>query len=118
MVDGRFVLKITDYGYNEVLESQRFPYVEPPAEGKVYCEPFLIVSMHFHNLFSYKACQCIFLTPIDLLWTAPEILRGSYPGLHGTHPGDVYSFSIIMQEVVMRGPPFCMMEQSFDGKVT
>ncbi|XP_021333059.1 retinal guanylyl cyclase 2 isoform X1 [Danio rerio] len=82
VVDGRFVLKITDYGYNEVLESQRFPYIEPPAE--------------------------------DLLWTAPEILRGSYPGLHGTHSGDVYSFSIIMQEVVMRGPPFCMLENTFD----
>uniref|UniRef100_A0A672T3S9 Guanylate cyclase n=1 Tax=Sinocyclocheilus grahami TaxID=75366 RepID=A0A672T3S9_SINGR len=82
VVDGRFVLKITDYGYNEVLEAQRFPYVEPPAEA--------------------------------LLWTAPEILRGPYPGLYGSHPGDVYSFSIIMQEVVMRGPPFCMLENSFD----
>uniref|UniRef100_A0A9J8CKG2 Guanylate cyclase n=1 Tax=Cyprinus carpio carpio TaxID=630221 RepID=A0A9J8CKG2_CYPCA len=82
VVDGRFVLKITDYGYNEVLEAQRFPYVEPPAE--------------------------------TLLWTAPEILRGPYPGLYGSHPGDVYSFSIIMQEVVMRGPPYCMLENSFD----
>uniref|UniRef100_A0A8C1G1R6 Guanylate cyclase n=1 Tax=Cyprinus carpio TaxID=7962 RepID=A0A8C1G1R6_CYPCA len=82
VVDGRFVLKITDYGYNEVLEAQRFPYVEPPAE--------------------------------TLLWTAPEILRGPYPGLYGSHPGDVYSFSIIMQEVVMRGTPFCMLEYSFD----
>lgn len=34
VVDGRFVLKVTDYGYNEVLEAQKFPYVEPPAEGK------------------------------------------------------------------------------------
>ncbi|XP_055066934.2 retinal guanylyl cyclase 2 isoform X2 [Misgurnus anguillicaudatus] len=82
VVDGRFVLKITDYGYNEVLEAQKFPYVEPPAE--------------------------------DLLWTAPEILRGGYPGLYGSLPGDVYSFSIIMQEVVMRGPPYCTLELSYD----
>uniref|UniRef100_A0A3B4DIA7 Guanylate cyclase n=1 Tax=Pygocentrus nattereri TaxID=42514 RepID=A0A3B4DIA7_PYGNA len=80
VVDGRFVLKVTDYGYNEVLEAQKFPYVRPPAE--------------------------------ELLWTAPEILRGSFPGLSGTLPGDVYSFSIVMQEVVVRGPPFCMLEQS------
>ncbi|XP_036404361.1 retinal guanylyl cyclase 2 [Megalops cyprinoides] len=80
VVDGRFVLKVTDYGYNEVLDAQKFPYVEPPAE--------------------------------ELLWTAPEILRGSYPGLYGTLPGDVYSFAIIVQEVVMRGPPFCMLELS------
>ncbi|XP_058481237.1 retinal guanylyl cyclase 2 isoform X2 [Solea solea] len=78
VVDGRFVLKITDYSYNEVLESQRFPYIEPPAE--------------------------------ELLWTAPEILRAGHAGLHGTLPGDVFSFAIIMQEVVIRGPPYCMMD--------
>lgn len=33
VVDGRFVLKVTDYGYNEVLESQRFPYTEARPEG-------------------------------------------------------------------------------------
>uniref|UniRef100_A0AAY4C7W9 Guanylate cyclase n=1 Tax=Denticeps clupeoides TaxID=299321 RepID=A0AAY4C7W9_9TELE len=80
VVDGRFVLKITDYGYNNVLEAQRFPYVEPPPE--------------------------------ELLWTAPEILRGPCPGLQGSLPADVYSFAIVMQEVVLRGPPFCMMELS------
>uniref|UniRef100_UPI0037E743A5 retinal guanylyl cyclase 2 n=1 Tax=Semicossyphus pulcher TaxID=241346 RepID=UPI0037E743A5 len=81
VVDGRFVLKVTDHGYNEVLEAQRFPYVEPPAE--------------------------------ELLWTAPEILRiFGQPGLHGTPSGDVYSFAIVMQEVVMRGPPFCMLDLS------
>ncbi|KAF5889219.1 retinal guanylyl cyclase 2-like, partial [Clarias magur] len=32
VVDGRFVLKVTDYGYNEVLQAQRFPYTEPKAE--------------------------------------------------------------------------------------
>lgn len=34
VVDGRFVLKITDYGFNEVLDAQRFPYVDPPADGE------------------------------------------------------------------------------------
>lgn len=111
VVDGRFVLKITDYGYNEVLEAQRFPYVEPPAESKVYCETFLDVYL-LHRMLK------VFLSPTALLWTAPEILRGPYPGLYGSHPGDVYSFSIIMQEVVMRGPPYCMLENSFDGKIT
>nr|XP_046236839.1 retinal guanylyl cyclase 2 isoform X2 [Scatophagus argus] len=81
VVDGRFVLKVTDYGYNEVLEAQRFPYVDPPVD--------------------------------ELLWTAPEILRmPRQPGLHGTLPGDVYSFAIVMQEVVIRGPPFCMLDMS------
>lgn len=34
VVDGRFVLKITDYGFNEVLDAQRFPYTEPPEDGE------------------------------------------------------------------------------------
>ncbi|XP_061525053.1 retinal guanylyl cyclase 2 isoform X3 [Phycodurus eques] len=80
VVDGRFVLKITDYGYNEVLDAQRFHYMEPPAD--------------------------------ELLWTAPELLRGPQPGLRGTLPGDVYSFAIITQEVVIRGPPFCTLDLS------
>lgn len=33
VVDGRFVLKITDYGYNEILESQKAPKETPPPEG-------------------------------------------------------------------------------------
>lgn len=33
VVDGRFVLKITDYGFNELLESQKAPIKEPPPEG-------------------------------------------------------------------------------------
>ncbi|XP_067084963.1 retinal guanylyl cyclase 2-like [Osmerus mordax] len=78
VVDGRFVLKITDYGYNEVLEAQRLPRTPPSAE--------------------------------ELLWTAPELLRGS--GQLGSLPGDVYSFSIVVQEVVLRGPPYCMMDMT------
>ncbi|EFN69634.1 Retinal guanylyl cyclase 2 [Camponotus floridanus] len=51
-------------------------------------------------------------TARDLLWTAPELLR--HPNLRkkGTQAGDVYSFGIIMQEVVVRGEPFCMLALS------
>uniref|UniRef100_A0AAQ5YMU2 Guanylate cyclase n=1 Tax=Amphiprion ocellaris TaxID=80972 RepID=A0AAQ5YMU2_AMPOC len=77
VVDGRFVLKITDYGFNELLESQKAPLEEPPPE--------------------------------DLFWTAPEFLRDLAISRKGTYKGDVYSFSIILQEVVVRGPPYCML---------
>eukprot|EP00063_Salmo_salar_P010100 XP_013984935.1 PREDICTED: retinal guanylyl cyclase 2-like isoform X1 [Salmo salar] len=85
VVDGRFVLKLTDYGYNKILMAQRFSYEDPSAE--------------------------------ELLWTAPEILRGPHPGLCGTQLGDVYSFAIIMQEVVLRGPPFCMLDLSAEDVI-
>ncbi|XP_078812575.1 retinal guanylyl cyclase 2 isoform X1 [Oryzias latipes] len=77
VVDGRFVLKITDYGFNELLESQKAPVEEPPPE--------------------------------ELYWTAPELLRDLTHFHKGTYKGDVYSFSIILQEVVVRGPPYCML---------
>ncbi|XP_034023864.1 retinal guanylyl cyclase 2 [Thalassophryne amazonica] len=77
VVDGRFVLKITDYGFNELLESQKAPVEEFPPE--------------------------------DLFWTAPEFLRDAANPRKGTYKGDVYSFSIILQEVVVRGPPYCML---------
>ena len=52
----------------------------------------------------------------DLLWTAPEHLREGNNSVRnstfitGSQPGDVYSFSIIMQEIILRGAPFCMLE--------
>ncbi|KAF4086392.1 hypothetical protein AMELA_G00105810 [Ameiurus melas] len=77
VVDGRFVLKITDYGFNELLESQKAPKEE-------------------HS-------------PEDLFWTAPELLRDLESQRKGTFKGDVYSFAIILQEVVVRGAPYCML---------
>uniref|UniRef100_A0A8D2J479 Guanylate cyclase n=1 Tax=Varanus komodoensis TaxID=61221 RepID=A0A8D2J479_VARKO len=78
LVDGRFVLKITDYGYGELLAAQQAFRIQPPAE--------------------------------ELLWTAPELLRDPAMYPKGTFKGDVYSFGIILQEVILRGPPFCNSE--------
>uniref|UniRef100_A0A670HRB6 Guanylate cyclase n=1 Tax=Podarcis muralis TaxID=64176 RepID=A0A670HRB6_PODMU len=80
VVDGRFMLKITDYSYGELLAALSDLGVQPPAE--------------------------------ELLWTAPEILRNPAMSPKGTIKGDVYSFAIILQEVVLRGPPYCMSEMS------
>ncbi|KAL6463331.1 hypothetical protein MHYP_G00277220 [Metynnis hypsauchen] len=79
VVDGRFVLKVTDYGLNEIMNSQ--------------------------NILSLDDS-----TPEDLLWTAPELLRSAKLRRTGTYQGDVYSFAVIMQEVISRSTPFCMMD--------
>uniref|UniRef100_A0A671UNY0 Guanylate cyclase n=1 Tax=Sparus aurata TaxID=8175 RepID=A0A671UNY0_SPAAU len=75
LVDGRFVLKITDYGLPMILHSQNFHLPEDPQE---------------------------------LLWTAPELLRKPVRG--GSFAGDVFSFSIIIQEVISRTLPYAMMD--------
>ncbi|XP_077403288.1 retinal guanylyl cyclase 1 [Vanacampus margaritifer] len=78
VVDGRFVLKVTDYGFNELLSAQSITLEDEKPE--------------------------------DLFWTAPELLRNLALRKKGTFPGDVYSFSIIAQEVVSRSAPFCMLD--------
>ncbi|OTF76542.1 guanylate cyclase C-like protein, partial [Euroglyphus maynei] len=42
----------------------------------------------------------------SLLWTAPEHLRQRRPDLHGSVKGDIYSFSIVLQEIITRSGPF------------
>uniref|UniRef100_A0A4W5RUI2 Guanylate cyclase n=1 Tax=Hucho hucho TaxID=62062 RepID=A0A4W5RUI2_9TELE len=78
VVDGRFVLKVTEYGFNEMLSTQSINF----DEGR----------------------------PEDQLWVAPELLRNSKLMKRGTFHGDVYSFAIIMQEVIARCAPFCMLD--------
>ncbi|ELU17880.1 hypothetical protein CAPTEDRAFT_101739, partial [Capitella teleta] len=40
------------------------------------------------------------------LWTAPEILRENFPPARGTQKGDVYSFAIVMFEIITRSEPY------------
>lgn len=51
----------------------------------------------------------------DLLWTAPELLRDEDLLARGTQKGDVYSFAIIMQEIIVRGHPYCMLDINAEG---
>ncbi|KAM4546060.1 retinal guanylyl cyclase 1 [Odontesthes bonariensis] len=78
LVDGRFVLKVTDYAFNEIWASQNIATEEEKPE--------------------------------DLLWTAPELLRNPSQRKKGTFCGDVYSFSIVAQEIISRSTPFCMLD--------
>lgn len=52
---------------------------------------------------------------LDLLWKAPELLRDESLMLKGTQAADIFSFAIIMQEVVVRGAPYCMIQLSTQG---
>lgn len=87
VVDSRFVLKITDFGLHELRT-----YDENEDED------------------SYSHWR-------RKLWTAPELLRQWKPPLEGTPKGDIYSFAIILHEIVVRQGAF-YLGPDIDGDLT
>ncbi|XP_033638066.1 atrial natriuretic peptide receptor 1-like [Asterias rubens] len=77
VIDKRWVCKLTDYGFALFKQDQ-------DETGDLD-----------HDI--YKAS----------LWTAPEHLRCPPSSPYGSIEGDIYSYGIILQEIVIRGGPFC-----------
>lgn len=52
---------------------------------------------------------------LELLWVAPELLHHTtFIGNPKTQKGDVYSFAIILEEIVVRGGPYEVARQMND----
>ncbi|KAG7200781.1 hypothetical protein KM043_003157 [Ampulex compressa] len=79
VVDSRFVLKIADFGLHELRKPSP---LDPDID---------------ENSYAYWRKQ---------LWTPPELLRIERRPPEGTQKGDVYSFAIIVHEIVVRQGPF------------
>ena len=79
VVNSRWSCQITDYGLH---------YIKQKSQGQG---------------------RSVEINPSKLLWTAPELLRSDTTANigRGTQKGDVYSFAIITQEVVLLDTPFC-----------
>ena len=58
-----------------------------------------------------------FLCYTDLLWTAPELLRNDDALRKATQKADVYSFGIILQEIVCRAQPFIVQDTDPTGEI-
>ncbi|KAI4496755.1 hypothetical protein M0804_000565 [Polistes exclamans] len=80
VVDSRFVLKIADFGLHELRRSSLMEEEEFDKSSYAYWR--------------------------RQLWTAPELLKMERRPPEGTQKGDVYSFGIIVHEIVIRKGPF------------
>ncbi|KAL3836855.1 hypothetical protein ACJMK2_022266 [Sinanodonta woodiana] len=76
LIDGHWVCKITDIAMPKFREGER-----SSSRGQ-------------HAQFYSK------------LWTAPELLRAPCEYATGTPKGDVYSYAIILQEIILRTGPY------------
>ncbi|XP_077868224.1 atrial natriuretic peptide receptor 2-like, partial [Saccoglossus kowalevskii] len=88
VVDSRFVLKVTDFGMNQFKTDDEDNDIE----------------FESHSYYMRK------------LWTSPELLRLTEAPSGGTQRGDVYSFGIILQEVVHRCGPFYVSQMDLSPK--
>jgi guanylate cyclase 2F len=113
IVDARWVLKITDYHLNEMYLLQN-----SPRQVNIGGKTEIISSIEIYTIES-----SLYFPMLDLLWMAPEHIRTSMIKddvatlTTCSAAGDVYSFGIIMQEVILRRPPFCMLELTTQGQL-
>ncbi|PAV90190.1 hypothetical protein WR25_17240 isoform B [Diploscapter pachys] len=90
VVDSRFVLKITDFGLHSIHAMEEKDNIEELGE---------------HAYYKKK------------LWTSPELLRmGSLAPPIGNQKGDVYSFAIILHEMLFRKGVFNLEDESISPK--
>lgn len=101
LIDGRFVLKISDFG----LSILRTPS-ECNRDTKYYKSKFFTTARNVSS--------SLYLL-LELLWVAPELLPVTFlPGVPATQKGDVYSFAIILEEIISRGGPYSVDCQTMD----
>ena len=76
------------------LREGRFPPCVPNIEHK--SDDYVVVAKHVGEFEFYR----------DQLWTSPELLRTTSRPTNGTQKADVYSFAIILQEIIFRAAPY------------
>ena len=100
LVDSRWVLQITDFGLHELKGKCQKRNLNS-VELENYQQNLQMVQFVASHEARMKL-QCA----KRLLWRAPELLRCPNPPARGTQKGDVFSFGIILYEIIGRNGPW------------
>ena len=106
LVDSRWVLQITDFGLHELKGT--FCQVKDHSRRQVYMSGMRFTAAQESRLKSPCAKR--------LLWRAPELLRSPNPPPRGSQKGDVFSFGIILYEIVGRKGPWGNLLNTMSAK--
>lgn len=104
LIDGRFVLKISDFGLRTLTSPREV--VQDQAFYNSLAINYVFLHLNINP-------NCI----SELLWIAPELLpMTTIPGTPCSQKGDVYSFAIILEEIVVRGGPYETFREIMEPK--
>ncbi|XP_033760364.1 LOW QUALITY PROTEIN: atrial natriuretic peptide receptor 1-like [Pecten maximus] len=114
VIDGRFVLKITDFGLTRIRQleqkvvdhqNQRAIHLLPDISPYQHITYFSIITITVSYCAMFVVHNVCGNTVSAQLWVAPEHLR-NLPNRTSSHGGDVYSFGIILFEILTRHEPY------------
>ena len=102
------MVKISDFGIPSLRCSLHQKY---PSNGEQY----------YTSAFTLGSClvdpeTLLLCCSSALLWSSPEIIRDAHAPVQGTQKDDVYSFSIILHEIIYRRGLFAMNETGVSSK--
>lgn len=100
IVEGMTFLHSTPIGFHGRLRSSNC-VIDSRFTVKIINFGLKSLDLQVHRVTDGEA-----FNPRCLLWTAPEHLRERDPERSGSQKGDVYSFAIVLQEIVTRSSPF------------
>lgn len=99
VVTSRWVLQVSDFGLHDMRHCAESDSIGEHQyyRSKFFCSltkaDWIVWQISFHH-------------KLDLLWKAPELLRNSHAPIKGTQEGDIYSFAIILFEIIGRKGPY------------
>ncbi|UYV64173.1 hypothetical protein LAZ67_2006930 [Cordylochernes scorpioides] len=97
LVDSRWVVKIADFGLHQLKQGADY-LGEDATDLDAQCERKCLLTITDQSP--------LMLNARGLLWRAPELVRDPNSPPEGTQKGDVYSFGIVLYEILGRRGPY------------